>query len=325
MPQQLGEFERISRFFRDLTGGSDVALCLGDDAAQWTPPAGRRVVMTVDTMVEGRHYLPGTDPMTLGWKLAAVNLSDLAGCGADPAGMLLSLALPRSAGEDWLAGFTAGLADSRAAYGWDLWGGDSVATEGPPVLGLTAIGTVPSSGMILRSGAKPGDAVLVSGTVGDAALGLLAKRDGAVDAAAAPLVDRYDRPTPRIALGSGLREIASAGMDISDGLFGDAAHIARASGVTLEIETAALPLSPAARAFAADRPDRLETALAGGDDYELLLTVPGDRVAAAERVAASLGISLTQVGRCIPAQDNRPVVALARGRERATPTGWTHF
>lgn len=321
-----GEFERIDRYLKPLSGDPEVSLELKDDAAQWQPPPGTRVVMTTDTMVAGRHFLPHTDPTDLGWKLATVNLSDLAGCGATPRGALLSLALPASVDPDWLAAFTQGLAQSRDAFGWDLWGGDSVSTDGPIVLGLTAIGTVPQDGMMRRDGARPGDIVLVSGTLGDAALGLEVKRAAGAEAGAyADLVARYDRPHPRIALGEALRPMASAGMDISDGVFGDAGHIARASGVTIRIDADRVPRLASADALLAKRPALAETALAGGDDYELLVTVAPERLADALSAAAACGVPLTDIGVCEAGSADRAVRCMAGGRERAVPTGWTHY
>jgi len=295
---RLGEFERIARFFAPLAAPG--ALGLTDDVAVIDGPDGEEYVLKTDAIVEGVHFLPDDPPDLVARKLLRVNLSDLAGKGAAPVGYLLMTALPRSRDEDWLAAFAAGLAADQIAYGIGLLGGDSTATEGPATLSATVIGRVARGRAVLRSTAKPGDLVYVSGTLGDAALGLLALRSElpALDSAhRAFLTDRYRLPQPRLRLGQRLVGVAQAMMDISDGLVGDLGHICATSGVSATIEAAALPLSAAAQAVIAAEPERLAAALGGGDDYELLLTVATGRAAAIPMLAAETGVPLTRIGR----------------------------
>jgi thiamine-monophosphate kinase len=322
---RLGEFERIARFFAPLAAPG--ALGLTDDVAFIDGPDGEEYVLKTDAIVEGVHFLPDDPPDLVARKLLRVNLSDLAGKGAAPVGYLLMTALPRSRDEEWLAAFAAGLAADQSAYGIGLLGGDSTATEGPATLSATVIGRVARGRAVLRSTAKPGDLVYVSGTLGDAALGLLALRgelpelDGAH---LAFLADRYRLPQPRVALGQRLLGVAQAMMDISDGLVGDLGHICETSGVGATIEAAALPLSPAARAVVAAEPERLLAALGGGDDYELLLTVPARKAAAIPMLAAETGVPLTHIGR-IEAGKGVSVVDAAGKAMPVQVAGYRHF
>jgi|HigsolmetaAR204D_1030405.scaffolds.fasta_scaffold04423_4 thiamine-monophosphate kinase len=326
MPAGLGEFDRISRFFKPLAAGIEGALELQDDAALISPPSGEELAVTTDAMVEGVHYLAGEDPARLARKLLRVNLSDLAAMGARPVAYTLTTVLPKSVGDDWLARLAAGLASDQEAFGLHLIGGDSVSTTGPVVLSVTALGAVPKGRALTRSGARPGDRVFVSGTLGDGALGLMAAKGelphlspGDVEA----LSSRYHLPTPRTGLGPRLLQLASACMDVSDGLPGDLAHICEASGVGARVEVERLPLSEAARrAIDADR-SLLSTALSGGDDYELLFTAPPAAMEAIGGIAAELGIPLTPIGEIVEGdgvalvdRDGRPIENLH---------GWTHF
>lgn len=325
MAAPIGEFERIARFFAPLAASG--ALGLTDDVAVIDGPDGAEYVLTTDAIVEGVHFLPDDPPDLVARKLLRVNLSDLAGKGAAPVGYLLMTALPRSRGEDWLAAFAAGLAADQSAYGIGLLGGDSTATEGPATLSATVIGRVARGHAVLRSTAKPGDLVYVSGTLGDAALGLIALRgelpqlDGAHRAF---LADRYRLPQPRVALGQRLVGVAQAMMDISDGLVGDLGHICETSGVGATIEAAALPLSPAAGAVLAAEPKHLAAALGGGDDYELLLTVPAGKAAAIPMLAAETDVALTRIGRIEVGKGVR--VIDAAGNAMPVPVaGYRHF
>jgi thiamine-monophosphate kinase len=323
-PAALGEFGRIARFFAPLAAGAPGALGLTDDAALIDCPPGERLVVTVDAMVEGVHFLPDDPADLVARKLVRVNLSDLAAMAARPVGYFLTTALPKSRGDDWLAGFAAGLAQDQAEFGITLLGGDSVSTPGPVSLTLTAFGRIAAGSEVRRSGAKPGDLVFVSGTIGDGALGLEAAQgtlDGILPAAeVAYLADRYRLPRPRVTLGPLLSGLASAMMDVSDGLAGDLGHIAAASGVGGVIEAARVPLSSAA----ARLPGRLATVLSGGDDYELLFTAPPDRRTAVEAAAAAAGVPVTIIGR-IDAGEGVRVLDPAGAAIPLDGVGWRHF
>ncbi len=292
--------------------GSAAARGLADDAAVWTPPLGRDLVFSHDVLAAGVHFLPDDPPGDIAWKLLAVNLSDLAAMAARPCGVLLGLGLSPAEGPDWQAAFTAGLGRALAAFQVPLWGGDTVSGLAQAVLGLTVVGQVRPGLAMGRAGAQPGDGLWISGTIGDAGLGL-ALAQGALtgDAALAkPLLARFRRPTPRLALGMALAGQASAGMDVSDGLLIDAERLAAASGVALAIELAALPLSGPARTLAGeDLPARLRAATAG-DDYELLFTAPAGLdvaglaattpVTRIGTVTAGAGLSLSHHGQPVP-------------------------
>ena len=311
------EFALIARHFRPLAGPG--ALELGDDAALLAPPPGRELVLTVDAMIGGVHFLPDDPPDLVGCKLLRVNLSDLAAKGAVPIGYLMTVAVPRDTPDAWFAGFAAGLARDQATFGATLLGGDTTSTPGPIALSLTAIGHVAPGAMVHRIGARPGDGIWVTGTIGDGALGL-AVAQGRLADPSGHLLGRYRLPQPRVGLAIG--GIASAGMDISDGLVQDLGHLCRAGGIAASIDSAKLPLSDAARRAG---PGWLETCLTGGDDYELLLAVPPARDAALHRAAQDAGIPVTRIGdfRAGPPRvmvhgpDGKPL-ALARG-------GWSHF
>jgi thiamine-monophosphate kinase len=323
-PASLGEFGRIARFFAPLAAGAPGALGLTDDAALVDCPPGERLVVTVDAMVEGVHFLSRDPPDLVARKLVRVNLSDLAAMAARPVGYFLTTALPKSHGDDWLAGFAAGLAQDQAEFGITLLGGDSVSTPGPVGLTLTAFGRIAVGGEVRRAGARPGDLVFVSGTIGDGALGLEAaqgKLDGELTPAdVAFLADRYRLPRPRVGLGPLLSGLASAMMDVSDGLAGDLGHICTVSGVAGVIEAGRVPLSAAA----ARLPDRLATVLTGGDDYELLFTAPPDRQADVMAAASAAGVPVTMIGRIEAGQDVR-VLDSAGSAIALDGVGWRHF
>lgn len=323
----LGEFDRIARLFQPLAAGFPGALGLEDDAGLIAPPPGHELVVTTDAMVEGVHYLPGEDPGRLARKLLRVNLSDLAAMGAAPVAYTLTTALPTEVGEDWLAGLAAGLAQDQAAFGIHLLGGDSVSTAGPVMLSVTAIGSVPQGRALRRNAARPGDLVLVSGTLGDGALGLMAARGQLAGEAeeedVAALAGRYHLPTPRTGLGPRLVGLAGACMDLSDGLPGDLAHICVASGVGAAVSAGRVPLSAAARNVLRRRPDLRPVALSGGDDYELLFTAPPARSAAIAALSDTLGLPLTVIGEIVSGDgvsildgDGTPIGGLR---------GWSHF
>lgn len=288
----MGEFDLIERFFKRPARQADVGI--GDDCAIWTPRPGHQLAISTDMLVEGRHFLSTVAPSHLGHKALAVNLSDLAACGAKPRVFLLSLALPR-ADEAWLAGFSEGLFQLADVHGCELVGGDT--TQGPLNISITVIGDVPMSQAVLRSGAQAGDDVYVSGHLGDARLALEAFRgnislpQSVFDAARMHM----ETPSPRVALGQSLRGVASAMADVSDGLLGDLGHILKASQVGAEIELSATADLMATSAHWNCPPEWAATCvLSGGDDYELVFTAP---VSARLSVAAAAAQSATRVTR----------------------------
>jgi thiamine-monophosphate kinase len=315
------EFALIARHFRPLAGAA--ALGLADDAAILAPPPGRELVLTVDAMVAGVHFLPEDPPDLVARKLLRVNLSDLAAKAAAPLGYLLAIAAPRDTADDWFFAFAAGLAADQRSFGIALLGGDTTstlgATPGALTLSLTAIGTVEAGRAVLRRGAAAGHDVWVTGTIGDGALGLAALQGRLADPSGF-LARRYHLPEPR--LGLRLAGIAAASMDISDGLVQDLGHLCRAGEVAAEIEAARVPLSTPARAAG---PAWLESCLTGGDDYELLLAVPPSAEAALCAEAARAGISVTKIGRFVPG----PPAITVRGPDgspmKLSRPGWSHF
>jgi thiamine-monophosphate kinase len=295
-----GEDSLISRYFRPLATDPG-AFNLDDDAAV-LKALGEDIVVTTDAIVEGVHFLPDDPPDTVARKALRVNLSDLAAKGASPAGFVLTLAL-RSAEDAWLTAFARGLGEDAGLFRCPLLGGDTVSTPGPLMISITAFGRVPAGKMVYRSGAKPGDRVVVTGTIGDAALGLDILRGGAVaavladDAAAkAMLVGRYRIPQPRNALAQAVRDHAGAAMDVSDGLAGDLAKLCAASGVSAVIDAPGIPLSTAAAALVAGGSVGIEAIVAGGDDYEVLCAVPENRLAAFAQAADAAGVAVTSIG-----------------------------
>ncbi len=294
----MREFEWIARHFAPLAGPG--ALGLTDDAAVIPLPGGRDLVVTTDAMVADRHFL-STDPAALvARKLLRVNLSDLAAMGAEPSHVFLATAWPQDIAEDWIAGFADGLRKDLATFCVSMGGGDTVATPGPMTLSVTALGFVERGQALTRSGARPGETVYVSGTIGDGGLGLAVlqgRADGLTAEHGAFLAARYQVPEPRLALGRVLGGLASACLDISDGLAQDAGHIAGASGVAVTLELDAVPLSGAAQAAIAQGLWSREQAIAAGDDYELLFTLGPDQEADLRETAAAAGVPITPIGR----------------------------
>jgi thiamine-monophosphate kinase len=293
----LSEFELIERFFRRAPRSKSVVLGGGDDAALIAPTPGCEIALSVDMLVEGRHFFSDVDPRALGHKTLAVNLSDMAAMGATPRWALLAGALP-AADARWLDAFAAGLFDLADAHGVDLIGGDT--TQGPLNLCVTIAGEVPAGRAIRRAGAKPGDDVYVSGEIGDAALAVAALRDR-IDLPADALARarrRLDWPEPRVALGSRLIGIATSMLDVSDGITGDLGHILDASTVGAAVELAAIPRSAGLDALLAtsERDVALECLLAGGDDYELLFTAPPSAAPSLASLARDLALPLTRIG-----------------------------
>ena len=319
----LGEFDLIARYFDRPVRRA--ALGIGDDCALLTPQPGMQLAVSCDMLVEGRHFLSTVDPERLGHKALAVNLSDLAACGAEPLAFTLALALPQ-ADEAFLAGFSRGLLALADASGCELIGGDT--TRGPLNLCISVFGQIPvpatGTGALLRSGARPGDDLYVSGTLGDARLALEVFRGqlslGAKDFDAVRLA--MEMPQPRVALGLGLRGLASAAIDLSDGLVGDLGQILRRSGVGAAIEVENLPISPVLARQ--PRSLQLEFALAGGDDYELLFAAPAAAESSLLSAASATGVALRRIGRIEAAPGLR--LLDARGCELTMALrGFDHF
>jgi thiamine-monophosphate kinase len=323
-----GEFALIARHFRPLAEGVPGALALADDAALLDAPPGRTLVLAADAMVVGVHFLPDDPADTIGRKLLRVNLSDLAAMGAEPLGYLMTTALPPDMTPDWLDEFARGLKEDQRSFGCGLLGGDTVSTPGPLTLSLTVVGSVMPGRALTRAGARAGDAVWVSGTIGDGALGLLALTDRLPALAAhhrALLADRYRLPRPRLPLGRRLFGIATACLDVSDGLVQDLGHLCRAAGLSAELDADAVPLSEAARMAVAADPALLARCLTGGDDYELVFTAPEAEAAALAGIAAETGIPIARIGRMTPAGETE-VRVLRQGVElRLAETGWSHI
>jgi thiamine-monophosphate kinase len=335
MPEQertvAGEEAIVQGYLAPLAEGFAGAFGLRDDCALLSPPAGHELVLTTDAVAEGVHFLPGEAPEDIGWKALAVNVSDLVAKGATPLVYLMSLAFPAAPAADGLAGLARGLAAAQASFGISLAGGDTDRRPGPFAITIAALGTVPTGKMVRRGTARVGDRLVVSGTLGDAVLGLELRRRqtraqawGLAAGEAASLVACSLRPQPPLALIEPLRAFAHAAMDISDGLAKDLGRMAEASGVAARVSVSALPLSAAAaRALAAD-PSLVAEIVTGGEDYQVLAAVAPSDVAAFLAAAAARGIVLTEIGEIqagtgvrIEDRDGRPL-ALARA-------GWDHF
>jgi len=307
--KSCGEFELIERYFKPLAKGVDGAFGLEDDAAQLTPRKDCSFVITADTMVEGVHFLEDSPPADAGYKALAVNVSDLCAKGAAPVAYLLSLVLPGQRGMEWLEGLGNGLSEAQAAFGCGLIGGDTVSTGGPAVISITAIGEVPKGKMAHRSGASTGDGIYVTGAIGDAVLGLTLLRGGDAEPPPLPethrtyLCNRHSRPTPRIDAIELVRSFASASMDISDGLAGDFEKLAHASGVGAGMDVTKVPLSDAASEWLSANPALLEVLMTGGDDYELVMTIPAEKELEFERAASETGVHVARIGVICDRQD----------------------
>ena len=306
MPRRLDEFDVIAHHFKPLAAKCEGALGLTDDAAVLRLTAGNELIVTADALVEGVHFLSDDPPDLIARKMLRVNLSDLAAKGAKPTVYLMTLALGPAVNEGWIASFAHGLAEDQKEFGVSLAGGDTTATPGPTTLSVTAMGEAPVSAALRRNGAREGDGVWVSGTIGDGALGLAAARGElksvSADAVAA-LAERYRLPRPRVALGPRLIGVAHAAMDVSDGLVGDLRHICKASGLGAVIEAAQVPLSAAAKAVLSSEPARLGSVLTGGDDYEILFTAPESQAGALASLSNEAGVPVTRIGRMVAGGD----------------------
>ncbi len=310
-----GEFETIAALFRPLTRGSRAALNLVDDVAVLSPKPGRDLIVTADQLVVGIHSLGDEPPATVAQKALRRNLSDLAAKGAKPLGYFLTIARPKSIADRWLEGFAKGLAADGEFYRLPLLGGDTTATTGPFSVSITAIGETPTGKMIPRSGAKQGDDIWVTGTIGDAAIGLDAIRKGNADAY---LKRRYRVPDPRVEFGPMLRGIAHAAIDVSDGLLADLGHLCAASAVSASIDANAVPRSASAR-----KHGDLARALTGGDDYEILFAAPKAAAAKIIRAAARAKIAVTCIGTI--AKGKSGAVRVAGAEFTLKRAGFTHF
>ena len=301
----------IARYFGPLATAPG-AFGLADDAAVVTPPPDCDLVLTTDGVIAGVHFFPDDPPGDVARKVLRMNLSDLAAKGAKPIGFLLSIALPLGTGEDWISAFAKGLGEDARHYDCPLLGGD---TDHSPVslsVSVTAFGAVPHGAMVRRSTAKAGDSIVVTGSIGDAALGVQLRKDAALAKAwrltagqRDHLLGHYLLPQPRNALAGVVLVHAAAAMDVSDGLAGDLAKLCRASGVGAEIDVARVPLSDAARAALAADPALIETILTGGDDYEVLLTLAPQKFAAFRAEADRAGVAVTEIGRMTSGQGAR--------------------
>jgi len=322
----LGEFGRIERFFRPLARGFAGALSLTDDAALIAVSPGQELAVTTDAVVAGVHFLASDAPGDIARKALRVNLSDLSAKGARPLAYTLTLALPREVSDRWVEGFAAGLAADQDCFGIALAGGDSVSTDGPVWVSITAFGLVDAGRMIKRSGAIPGDRIWVTGTIGDAALGLamIETRLSGSSADKEFLAGRYRLPEPRVGLAAAIARHAHAAIDVSDGLAADFGHLCMASAVQGIIEAEKVPLSPPARRALQTDEKIWGTLLSGGDDYEILFAADAEAGPFLRQSALETGIKLTEIGIVTPGAgesailraDGKPVL-LARA-------GWTH-
>ena len=311
-----GEFDLIARIRARVATRADVVLGIGDDAALLAPPPGRQLVVTADTLNDGVHFPRGTSPADVGWKALAVNLSDLASMGAEPAWCTLSLSLPQS-DPAWIEGFLDGFLDLAGQHDIALVGGDT--TRGPLSIAVTAMGLVEPGRALRRDGARVGDEVWVTGTLGDAAGGLALLDREPVPALRA----RLDRPTPRVAAGRALAGIATACVDVSDGLLADLGHVCARSHVAAHLDVDALPASAALRE-AFGEADRIALQASGGDDYELCFTAPADAGADIDAVSAQLGLRFTRIGRIVAGEGVHPVDA--KSQPWSSPRrGYDHF
>ncbi len=311
-----GEFDLITRIRARAGTRDDIVLGIGDDAALLAPPPGKQLVVTADTLNDGIHFPADTVPAAIGWKALAVNLSDLAAMGAEPAWCTLSLSLPQ-ADAGWIDGFLDGFLDLAGRHGIALVGGDT--THGPLSISVTAMGLVEPGQALRRDGARIGDDVWVTGTLGDAAggLALLAHEPGHA------LRARLDRPTPRVEAGRALSGIATACVDVSDGLLADLGHVCSRSGVGALVDVDALPASDALR-DAFDEAARLALQAGGGDDYELCFTAPVDAREQIAALASRLGLHVTRIGRIVEGEGVQPL--RSDGQPWSPPRqGYDHF
>tara|TARA_R110000868_G_scaffold276388_3_gene536036 strand:+ start:703 stop:1686 length:984 start_codon:yes stop_codon:yes gene_type:complete len=327
MTPRPSEFDLIAEYFAPLAADAPGAYGLGDDAATFAPSAGCELVLTVDAIVEGVHFLSSDPPADVARKLLRVSLSDLAAKGARQRGYLLTTAWTRETPVEWIAAFARGLGEDQSEFGLSLWGGDTVSTPGPLSFSLTAIGEIASGCMIRRSGGQAGDNIYVTGTIGDGALGLKAAQ-GELDAPVqdlAALVARYRVPSPRVGFGPRLVGVAHAALDVSDGLMADLAHLCAQSGVGARIDAASVPLSDAAAACLARTPALIETILTGGDDYEIVFAAPPDAAGEVDSLAKASNLSVTRIGKLTDASLGISAVDVNGKALTLAQKGFRHF
>jgi thiamine-monophosphate kinase len=330
-PRIDGEDDLVREFLAPLAAGFEGALGLSDDCARFAPTPGSELVLKTDPVVAGVHFFADDDPAEIAWKALAVNVSDLAAKGATPRLYLMALSLPEAPKRGWMAKFAAGLGEAQRAFGIHLAGGDTDRTPGHFSIAITVIGEVPAGRMVRRAVARAGQAIYVSGTLGDAALGLALRTDSALSARLGLSADeeqhalrRYLRPQPRLGLAAALRDHASAAMDLSDGLLKDLGRMCRASGVGARVDVACVPLSAAMRRALDADPTRISAAIAAGDDYEILASVELAACTAFEAAAVAGGVAVTRIGEITLGPDVRVLgpdgtpISLAR-------QGWDHF
>ncbi len=324
--KRSGEFERIARYFAPLAADVPGALGLRDDCAFLELPEGQELVVKTDAIAEGVHFLPDDPPEGIARKVLRVNLSDLAAKGAVPRWYLLNAAFRADHDDSWVAAFARGLAKDQAEFDVRLVGGDTVRAPGPALFSVTALGAVKASWGLRRSGAHAGDDLYVTGTIGDGALGLLVRRGelrGLKPRQRDHLIDRYRLPRPRVTLGHHLLGVATAALDVSDGLVADLGHLCASSGLAAVIEEEKVPLSPAARAAVAASPALIDRVLTGGDDYEILFTAPPSVAKVLEHRAAESRTPITRIGSM--AAGKGVSVRDAAGKRRVLARGgWTH-
>jgi thiamine-monophosphate kinase len=321
------EFELIARLFAPLANSAPGAFGLTEDAATIAPSPGEELVVTMDALVEGVHFLRSDPPDSIAKKSLRMNLSDLAAKGAAPMAYLLALSLPDWTDFAWLEAFARGLGEDQRKFNISLIGGDTTHTPGPLTLAITAFGSIPRGTMLRRSGAKAGDILFVSGTIGDAGGGLVVLKSEAgpiSDLEREALVARYREPSPRLSLGLALRRIANAALDVSDGLLADVAHIAETSKVRIEIDAARIPVSPALRAFWGDAQAARVRAATAGDDYEIAFTAAEANRSAVVKAGADAGVVITEIGRVTAGEGTALVDASGRAIA-VSRMGYTHF
>ena len=326
-----GEEALIAEFFAPLSDGFSGAYGLKDDCASIAVPPGYELIVTTDAVIAGVHFLPGDDPAAIAWKALAVNVSDLVAKGAAPLCYVMNLALP-ALDRSWLAAFSSGLRKAQSAFGCSLIGGDTDLTPGPLSVSITAFGTVPSGRMVQRGTAQAGDIVYVSGTIGDAALGLALRRDpqmatrvGLDSADCTYLEGRLSRPHPPLPLAPVLLTCASAAMDVSDGLMKDFDRLCRASSVAGRLDATLTPLSPPADKVLSADETKLADLMSGGEDYEALATVNPAKAAEFEQLACGAGIPVTRIGSVTAGPAGAVAIDVAGRTMSFGKLGWDHF
>jgi len=323
--RELGEFGRIATYLAPLAKAAPGAAQLTDDCAVLKPPPGQLLVLKTDTIVDTIHLVGDEPPDLVARKALRVNLSDLAAKGARPLGYMLALSLTTGTMDHWVELFAKGLAQDQKEFGLALLGGDTTHTTGPTTISVTVLGATAAKSIPRRGDAQAGDEIWLTGTIGDGALGLIAARDGLADLSPAQrdfLADRYHLPQPRLAAGRALSAIVHAAMDVSDGLVGDLAHIAKHSRLDAWIDWDELPLSPAGRLALSAYPGLADTVLTGGDDYELLVTAPPGAARRIQKIAHDTDTPITRIGRMGARKTRAPKVRVVDGEGAdRTPSG----